>query len=400
MFLWAVTPGFGQVARDGGPDSVNALLEDIATIHENLLDQDWRSGWDEWKAGVAESTGLSFGLDYSAQAFGATEALAGADDFEAAGMVRFFGKWEAIDRGGPFSGTLNWKVEHRHRYTDMTPSGFSLGNVGNVGVTGGPFNNNGARLTNLYWRQGLGARMVAYLGFLDVTDFVDVYALGSPWTAFTNLAFSTGSASIPLPPDATFGGMLGGWLTDKIYAVGSIANMNGDPTEPFDFVDSFFDDSEFFTSIEVGWTSSKDRFYFDNVHLTLWHVDEVDAAGTPDGWGANISASFWVDDCYMPFLRAGYADDGGSLLERSVSVGVAANLFDNRDLAGVAANWGRVNEDTFGVDDDQFAVEAFYRLQLSQSVRLTPSVQLLFDPALNPGEDFVAVFGMRGVASF
>ena len=102
----------------------------------------------------------------------------------------------------------------------------------------------------------------------------------------------------------------------------------------------------------------------------------------------------------MPFLRAGYADDGGSLLETSVSAGGAANLFDNRDLAGIAANWGKVNEDTFGVDGDQFAVEAFYRLQLSQSVCLTPSVQLLFDPALSPDEDFVAVFGMRGVASF
>jgi hypothetical protein len=33
-------------------------------------------------------------------------------------------------------------------------------------------------------------------------------------------------------------------------------------------------------------------------------------------------------------------------------------------------------------------------------VSVTPSVQLLFDPALNPDDDFIAVFGMRGVMTF
>ena len=46
---------------------------------------------------------------------------------------------------------------------------------------------------------------------------------------------------------------------------------------------------------------------------------------------------------------------------------------------------------------DQFAIEAFYRLQVTPALRVTPSVQLLFDPALNPDENLVAVFrGDRG----
>ena len=67
----------------------------------------------------------------------------------------------------------------------------------------------------------------------------------------------------------------------------------------------------------------------------------------------------------------------------------------NRDLMGIAANWGRTNEETYGFEDDQFTVEAFYRLQLTQGFRVTPSVQLLFDPALNPDEDQIWVFGLR-----
>jgi hypothetical protein len=94
----------------------------------------------------------------------------------------------------------------------------------------------------------------------------------------------------------------------------------------------------------------------------------------------------------MSFLRAEYADDAGglSLFETSVSVGVATNVCGNRDLVGIAANWGRANEDTWGVDDDQ----------LTQSLRVTPSVQILIDPVNNPDDDVIAVFGLRGVASF
>ena len=242
--------------------------------------------------------------------------------------------------------------------------------------------------------------MIGYIGMLDVTDFVDVYALGSPWTSFSNLAFSTGAASMALPNDSSPGFMLGGWLTDKVYLTGGMSGLNSDPTQPWEGVERVFDESEFYKFLEIGWTSSKDRFYFDNIHLTFWHVDEIDDTATPDGWGVNFSSSFWVNDCYMPFLRAGYADDGGSLLELSFSTGIAWQPKKD-DLFGIAANWGRPNASSFGPGlDDQYGLEVFYRAQLTKNLRLTPSIQLLANPALNPGEDLIAVFGMRGVLSF
>ena len=71
------------------------------------------------------------------------------------------------------------------------------------------------RLTNLYWRQRLAnGNVTITAGFLDVTDYVDAYALASPWTGFGNLVFSTGSATIGLPNDATLGIAAGVMLTD------------------------------------------------------------------------------------------------------------------------------------------------------------------------------------------
>lgn len=391
---------FAQTTRDGGPDSVDVLLEDSAVRHENLLNFDILKEWDQTKQSIAKRTGFSFGSDYSSQYFNASGVPSSASPTASSGMVRFFGKWELLNRGENTSGTLNWKVEHRHGYEDTAPSGFSL-NAGDVGVTAGPFSDQGLRLTNLYWRQGLGERWVSYLGFLDVTDFVDVWALASPWTGFSNLTFSTGSASMALPNDATLGAMLGGWLTDRIYVTGGLTDLNADAGSPFDGFETFFDDNEYFKSVELGWTTSKERFFFDNVHLTLWHVDEISATGNPDGWGVNFSASTWIDELWMPFLRGGFAEDGGSLLETSISTGAAINLRNQQDLLGLAANWGQPNESTFGPGlDDQFGVELFYRLQLTQALRVTPSVQLLFDPALNPDDDFVPMFGLRGVLTF
>ncbi len=401
LLIGPVAKSSAQNSIKLGPDSVDSLLEDGRRRHANLLNRDLLGEWNAQKEAITEDTGISWGTEYSFQTFGASGVPAGAQGAASAGMMRFYGKWELLNRGESNSGTLNWKVDHRHRYASSPPSGFSL-NAGNVGVVGPPFSNQQLRLTNLYWRQGLGDNLVTYIGFLDVTDFVDVWPLASPWTGFTNLAFSTGAASMALPNDATFGAMLGAWLSDEFYLIGSITDMNSDPTNPFDGISSFFNQHEYYKSIELGWTTSRDRFFADNIHVTFWHVDAVAATGTPNGWGANFSWVHWIDDRWMPFFRGGWADDGGSLLETSLNAGVVVPAgWDSDDIIGAGVHWGRPNATTFGPGlRDQTSVEVFYRAQVTQNFRLTPSIQLLFDPALNPTQGMVPVFGMRGVMSF
>ena len=55
-------------------------------------------------------------------------------------------------------------------------------------------------------------------------------------------------------------------------------------------------------------------------------------------------------------------------------------------------NWGKPSESGL---DDQFIAELFYRLQVAQNLGITPDVQLLINPALNPDEDLIWVFGLR-----
>jgi porin len=167
-------------------------------------------------------------------------------------------------------------------------------------------------------------------------------------------------------------------------------------TDPLDGAGDFFHDGEHLSSLEFGWTSSKDRIYHDNAHITLWHVDESAAAGTPGGWGASFQYVTFINDQWMPFVRGGYADEGGSLMERSISLGIAYNNIGGHDLLGVAVNWGVPNEDTFGPNlDTQMAAEVFYRFQLTEQFVLTPDIQYIKDPAQNPTADSLWVIGLR-----
>lgn len=376
-----------------GPEAVENQMADDA-IPGSHSGRSLLKAWKAKKADFAEKTGFSFASDYS------IFALAGTNEFgpskAGSGVFRLLGSWHLIDRGGENSGSLIYKVEHRHRYADIAPSDYSLA-AGNVGTLAPTYSNNNLRLTNLYWKQKFAdGRGQSMFGYLDVTDFVDVYGLTNPWTAFSNLAFSTGGSSIALPNDATFGAMGSFWLTDNIYTIACISDLNADATDPFQSAEYFFTRNEYFKSAELGWSGSQDRAYFDNIHLTAWHTDKVETTNNPGGWGLNFSASKWVNDTWMPFLRAGYAEDGGSLLESSVSTGVGYRPEGSKDLLGAGFNWGRPNEQTFGSGlEDQYTIELFYRYQLTEGIALTPDIQFLINPALNPQDDSILIAGLR-----
>jgi len=375
--------------RWGGPNAVeNQLRDDAEADRPTLFER-----WFEWKDGLTEQHGFSFGVDYSAVGLGADSSL--DDDRAAGGMIRFYGTWDLVGRGTKNTGAFIWKAEHRHAYIDVAPSGFGF-NLGYIGLIEPPFSDQGLRLTNLYWRQRLaGGRVTLLGGYVDATDYLDVYALASPWTGFLNFAFSTGTTTLAVP-EVGFGLAAGAMLSDSVFLIGGIADLNSDPTDPWQTVDSFFTEHEYFKHVEIGWTPSQDQIYLDNVHLTLWHADEREKAAQPSGWGANVSWTTYLAGTWLPFVRAGYAEDGGSLTQKSVSVGFGYQPNPGKNLLGLGLNWGQPNEDTWGPGlRDQYTAELFYRWQISKAIAVTPDLQYIRNPALDPDANSIWVFGLR-----
>ena len=99
----------------------------------------------------------------------------------------------------------------------------------------------------------------------------------------------------------------------------------------------------------------------------------------------------------MPFLRAGFSEDGAALMQKNVSAGVGYYVNQTRDLFGFGLNWADPSDDSLR---DQTTAEMFYRLQLAQSIAITPSIQYFKDPALYPTESSMWLCGVRARFTF
>ena len=257
----------------GGPNAVPNQIE--SDIFETTLGRGIKLGedWDNWKAKLQQNYGFGLGGDYTGVYLNASDTVPGGRDSTGAGIFRIFGSWDLTGRDSGNIGTFVWKFEHRHDYANPAPSPlWAATELGYIGLMNPPFNDSGFRTQNFYWRQRFGGgRYSMVAGFLDVTDFVDLYGMVSPWLHFTNFVFSTGSATMDLPNDSGLGVGFGAMLTDNWYLIGSFQDANGDPEEFWESIDTFFSDKEYFTSLELGWTSSQGAIYLDNYHVTVWH---------------------------------------------------------------------------------------------------------------------------------
>jgi len=366
-------------ANFGSPDAV-----------DNQISEDNKKSKPGFKTQL-EQNNISMGVDYSTVILGANNVMSVSDDNAGSGMVRFYGSWNPIGVGTKQTGGLVWKVEHRHSYTDTSVKDFEFG-TGGLGLVTPPFSDEGFRFTNLYYKQKfMDGKATVVAGFLDVTDFVDVFAMASPWTGFMNFAFSTGTTTMALPGDATLGAAGGIMLTDELYMVASLADMNSDPTKILDGFDTFFSDNKYFKSVELGWTKSQGQIYVDNIHATLWHADESEVQGSTKGYGINFSASRLIEGHWLPFVRAGYSQDAGTLMEKSISAGFGYyGLGGESNNLGVAMNWGQV-----AGSDDQYTTEVFYIMKPLDYLEVTADIQYIANPALNAMDSSTLIYGLR-----
>lgn len=378
-----------------GPSSVPAQINADRSVPApaELATEPWYKRLQREAGALERDYGLSLGTDYNVLYQYASQS---PGENEAVGNVfRFYGNWTLVNRGSIDRGSLVFKAEYRGRLgTSIAPQ--ALGpTIGYGGLTAATFSDAGGLLTNLYWTQAFANNRFAFIaGVVDVTDYLDVYALVNIWTDFNNYAFAT-SPTIPAPNQGL--GAAFRWnFTPNYYVLAGLADANGDPHDPGDFFKSFFDVREYFYHAEVGWIESWNKRYSDNVHVAVWGQDPRDAAGVDRGKGVTFSASRSLNERWTPFFRAGYSDGGGALVDRAVSTGVGYKLSGRDDFVGVGAGWARAP----GSDEDQYTFEAYYRWQPVKHLQIVPDIQYIVNPAYNPAVHSVWVVGLRIRAAF
>lgn len=375
-----------------GPTSVQSQIDEDDVLKDPVfrfpgIDESLKP-WLDTKKRFNEEKDIQFGFDYNTLSQGISDSI-GTEDNAALGILRAYGIFGITRKSEKDWGRLVVKVDHRHRlFTDIAP-GALAGEAGYIGVTGTLFSDtDGLTLVDLNYQQSFNDGNTGLIvGRFDPNDYMDVLGYANPWTTFSNVATLL-NPSIALP-DAMLGIGAGHRLTDQWYVKGSINDANGVVSE----IKAFQGGAEFFKWAEFGWTPSPDQHYLTNVHVVAWHVDERDDAGVPSARGFTIGANRTSADLrWMGFLRAGWSDGSAPIYNETYTVGVLRKFRRNADLLGLAINWGDPPGSSLS---SQTTGELFYRVQFSQNLAITPSLQLLKDPALNDQHNQVWVYSLR-----
>ena len=386
-------PGQAAGGGIGGPASVPAQLRGEQATgpsyrfpgFDRLLEP-----WFHIKDRLADEHRFIVGGDYNALYQGASETLTGNDD-AASGVFRLYGDWTLFGEQDVSSGSLIFKGENRSRLgTDIPPSqlGFDAGYLGIPGVL---FNDNGWFLSNLYWEQALFGKVGVVVGRLEPDSFIDVSGYANPWIGFQNLAINV-NPTIPFP-DVGFGMAAGYVIEDQWVVKGGFYDANGVPTR----IGMFEEGGELFTHLEISWAPTRAERFLREIHVAGWHVDERENAGVPESWGIAVSGNWTFDNRWMPFFRVGWSEGGAPLMHRAATCGVLRYFACRGDLAGIGLSWEDPSDRSL---PEQNSFEFFYRVQLAQNLAVTPSVQVLINPALNPNDDALTIFGLRGRLTF
>jgi porin len=165
--------------------------------------------------------------------------------------------------------------------------------------------------------------------------------------------------------------------TEKIYVMVGLHDAAGDQLasgELLDFGREFFD-GNFFKAVEVGYTPGYGEHYFKKISALYWHSDGY----TNSSQGSGVAFT-------------GFSDGNGAntLAKSTVTLGHGYR-FKSHDILGASVNWTRPS----GGLRDQYTSEAYYRFTLTERLAVTPDVQWVINPSLNPAVSSLFYFGIR-----
>ncbi len=291
----------------------------------------------------------------------------------------FMIKWTMLNKGKDYEGTLVFSM-------------FDRAAVGNNAIE------------NLYWEQWLDPgndKLMFRVGNQVVTTLLNPFRFKD-----SRVSFTTGPwAFHPTVPYPTFGFGAGfKWWPGResgLYVAGSLNDMNGDPNlQGFDW--STVGRGEFFYGVEVGYNWKRAADDYDHVHLLVFWADER-STRSPDtlpneaGGGFRIHGekqwSRWVGFANYTYNTAEGGGVAGTLSEHTATAG-AAYLNPIGIKGEVAASLLYMNpiEEIFdGPVRNQYGFETYWRILFTPHIWFTPGVHLVFDPAVNLEDDFIAI---------
>jgi len=395
-------------SRETNPTEAGNVLDSIVPKPGSVFDIGVGDPWFDWKDSVYDRIGLRFGMSYQILGQYATETLPDATNDTALGdWWGFLTKWTLLDRGGNFEGTLVFSMFDRGAVGDhQVPANFGLVDVGSL-TTNVEFTTWDIAIENLYWEQWFKSKESEFM--LRVGNQVVTTLLNPFRFKDSRVSYTTGPwAFHPTIPYPTFGFGTGfKWWPEKesgFYVAGSLNDLNGDPNlQGFDW--STVSRGEFFYGLEFGYDWERSADDRDHVHMLLFYADERSTrspATLPNkaGGGFRLAGEKqwdrWVGSAGYTYNTAEGGGVTGTFAEHNVTVGATyLNPAHIRGELSFSFLYMKPLEEIFPEARDQYGLETYWRISLTRNIWISPGVHLVFDPALNPHDDFIAIPHMK-----
>ena len=325
-----------------------------------------------------------------------------------AGVGRLDANFLTVLAKTPGLGTSAVQILFRQHNVIGQPSNWTPG-----GASGSYFfmdslqNENNSTLNIVSFQQGLlDDRVVLSVGKMHPNHFfmLNFYA-NDESRQFLNGSFDGNSVFQPAQGTYSPGFVAQMIPCDDIYVNAAIFDLADYPGDSFQNINAGL----YWAGVEVGWTPNwLGAFSRYNVTFGTTNAGNQSYSGYGDVTGIKQSNSMigflgqqQIGDWLGVFAEYGLGDSTGAVAQQELSVGVSIVRPFGRpdDDFGIAFAWTKPNNnygnEIPGSEPQSASVlETFYRLQLTNSLQLSPDLQVSFDPASGDGSPVVAL-GLR-----
>lgn len=388
--------GYASTPTLEGPEGVTTELEqDDATVGGLLSPEGTLEVFEPWyafKRRLNQKYGLQLSFSIQALYQSANETLTGVSD-AAATRTQIQGAWTLLNRGGKDTGRLTFRLRNQEGWQEEIPPTQLAPQFGSIVNSGTGFSDAGYNLAEIAWRQSFARDTFRVIGgVISASAWYNTSALSASLTGFQNSGMQASLSKAE--PGRGLGFGFGTLFSPKFALVAGVHDANGSSTEsPLDTIK----EGEYFYTAEFRYLPlGIENQLWNSVKVQVWYQDAIKEKGLSAGNGVALQAGYLFDDRWYPFAFGGWSNGEASVFKQDFVAGLGVKLDTPRrpsnDMFGVAAGWGNPSVDAFR---DQYTAEMFYRLQLLSSFAITPSVQLVRNPAANPEDDQVVLWGLR-----
>jgi porin len=391
LFLAAVSTA---LAGNSGVNAVTALDNEkarAAAIQEGSLDSRFRSldmtSYIRFKESLKEKIGFEYSLYYTVMSHFGTRGQPNVN-----GQLHTINAWTPF-RGKPNAGTAVFYYMNISQFTKTSAAQLS----DDLGLTSG-INDSSVNVDMFRfvgWYQPIADEKVElYLGQFLLRDLYDRGEYAHDDTRFFLSEILSGSPSSTLPGPglgaaATFN------LGDNWSIGGGFSDANAQARDLWNF--STFSKGDYAYMGYLNYRPEIHRLGKGSYKFSIYSVDST--ATLPYSWGASLILEQQIGERYAAFFKYNRAERRQGTTRQSMAAALIRKGIHTweDDLLGVGVGWG---DPTDPSRRDEFVVEAFWRMQITPSVQLTPDIQLWLRPSKGSPTDPQAVFSLRGTADF